>query len=454
MKKILALLFLVTSFAHAQFTIKGTMTPPQESDWVILYKIEGAKQIFVQNTKIKIDSITVEGKKQAVGNFNFTLPQNSESGFYRATYKLEGAGFVDFIFNKENVSFVFNPQYPEESVVFSKSKENILYKEAIDAISNAQQQLDSVQIAALKNPKLNLKTSYIRAFNNLYTIQKHFLNLSKNSYSHPFIQASLRNNPSVIIASSDIYMSNMMSTFFDNIDFSNKKLLNSSFLVDKITEYIFYLNYSEDKETQYKLHKKAIETVFSKLTDLPFKKDLIEFLIAQFEASKNLKIIDYLFENHYNKLPESLQNKKFKDKKLALLAAEVGRIAPDFSWKEDGKTFRLSQLKNAENYILVFWSTSCSHCLREMPELHTFMKGNTKAKVIAFALEKEAFIWENYKIDLLGWHNVLGLEKWENKIARTYQIFSTPSYFILDANKKIIAKPEELKDVKQFFSEK
>ena len=454
MKKILALLFLVTSFAHAQFTIKGTMTPPQESDWVILYKIEGAKQIFVQNTKIKIDSITVEGKKQAVGNFNFTLPQNSESGFYRATYKLEGAGFVDFIFNKENVSFVFNPQYPEESVVFSESKENILYRKSIDAISNAQQQLDSVQIAALKNPKLNLKTSYIRAFNNLYTIQKHFLNLSKNSYSHPFIQASLRNNPSVIIASSDIYMSNMMSTFFDNIDFSNKKLLNSSFLVDKITEYIFYLNYSEDKETQYKLHKKAIETVFSKLTDLPFKKDLIEFLIAQFEASKNLKIIDYLFENHYNKLPESLQNKKFKDKKLALLAAEVGRIAPDFSWKEDGKTFRLSQLKNAENYILVFWSTSCSHCLREMPELHTFMKGNTKAKVIAFALEKEAFIWENYKIDLLGWHNVLGLEKWENKIARTYQIFSTPSYFILDANKKIIAKPEELKDVKQFFSEK
>ncbi|MGB1283016.1 MAG: TlpA family protein disulfide reductase [Polaribacter sp.] len=453
MKKILALLFLVTSFVHAQFTIKGTMTPPQESDWVILYKIEGAKQIFVQNTNIKIDSVTFEGKKQAVGNFNFTLPKNSESGFYRAAYKLEGAGFVDFIFNKENVSFVFNPQHPE-SVVFSESKENILYKKCIEGISKAQQELDSIQITALKNPSLNLKTPYIKAFNNVYTTQKHFLNLSKNSYSHPFIKASLKRNPSAIITSSERYMSNRVSTFFDNIDFSNKKLLNSSFLVDKITEYIFYLNYSEDKETQYKLHKKAIETVFSKLTNLSFKKDLIEFLITQFEASKNLEIIDYLFENHYNKLPQSLQDNKFKQEKLALLIAEVGRIAPDFSWKENGKTRTLSQLNNAENYILIFWSTSCSHCLREIPELYAFMKGNTKTKVIAFALEKEAFVWENYKINLLGWHNVLGLGKWENKIARTYQIFSTPSYFILDTNKKIIAKPEELKDVKQFFSKK
>lgn len=430
------------------------MTPPQESDWVILYKIEGTKQIFVKNTKIKIDSILVEGKKQAVGNFNFTLPKDAKSGFYRATYRLKGAGFVDFIFNKENVSFVFNPEYPEQSIVFSASKENIVYREAIDAISNAQQKLDSIQVTALKNSNLNLKTPYIKAFNNLYAIQNHFLELSKNSYSHPFIQASLKRNLLAITTSSERYMSNMITAFFDNIDFSNKKLLNSSFLVDKITEYIFYLNYSEDKETQYKLHKKAIETVLSKLTDLSFKKDVIEFLITQFEASKNFQIIDYLFENHYIKLPYSLQDNTFKQEKLALLAAEVGRIAPDFSWNENGKTVKLSELKSAENYILVFWSTSCSHCLREIPELHTFMKGNTKAKVIAFALETDEFTWKNYKINLLGWHNVLGLEKWENKTARTYQIFSTPSYFILDANKRIIAKPEELKEVKQFFAKK
>ena len=65
MKKILAFIFLICSFSYAQHTITGTMSPTIKSDWVILYKIEGARQTFVKNTKIKIDSFTVEGKKKS-----------------------------------------------------------------------------------------------------------------------------------------------------------------------------------------------------------------------------------------------------------------------------------------------------------------------------------------------------------------------------------------------------
>ncbi len=103
---------------------------------------------------------------------------------------------------------------------------------------------------------------------------------------------------------------------------------------------------------------------------------------------------------------------------------------------------------------MVFWSTSCSHCLREIPLLHAYMENKKGIKVIAFALEEDAFVWENYsKANLSGWHNVLGLNKWQNKVSTTYQVFSTPSYFVLDNNKKIIAKPNEIKDVKAFFGE-
>ena len=111
----------------------------------------------------------------------------------------------------------------------------------------------------------------------------------------------------------------------------------------------------------------------------------------------------------------------------------------------------ISSLNDTPNYILVFWSTSCSHCLREIPELYSYSKTKSNLKVVAFALENDAFIWETYsKANLKGWHNVLGLNKWENKTARTYQINATPSYFILDKNKKIIAKPDTIEDVKTF----
>ena len=124
MKKILAFIFLISSFTQAQNTINGTMSPTIKSDWVILYKIEGARQTFVKNTKIKIDSFTVDGKKQALGSFSFTLPKDTKPGAYRATYKLEGAGFVDFIYNKEDINFGFHPEYPNQSVIFTESKEN------------------------------------------------------------------------------------------------------------------------------------------------------------------------------------------------------------------------------------------------------------------------------------------------------------------------------------------
>ena len=451
MKKILAFILLITSFTQAQQTITGTMTPAIESDWVILYKIEGARQNFINNATIKVDSVFVYSKKRTVGNFSFQLPKDAKPGAYRVTYRTEGNGFVDFIFNKEDVSFAFHPDYPEQSLVFSKSKENILYRDYLSDMSIAQKKLDSLQISTLKNSNVDLKTAYTSQLKKVNAIQQEYLKTSENKYVQPLIKATLRANPKELQTTPKTYMSNMVNTFFNNIDFSDKTLLNSSFLVDRITDYIFYINYSENRETQQKLYKKSIQTVLNKTTDLPFKKDVIEFLIAQFENSMNIEILDYLFEKQYKKLPEGLQNKKFIEEKKTLFAAEVGRIAPDFSWKENGKNFKLSTLNEAKNYVLVFWSTGCSHCLKEIPKLHTFLQNKKDIKVVAFSLEKEAYGWESMKATLPNWHHVLGLNKWQNKIAKTYNIMATPTYLVLDANKKIIAKPQKLLDLKEFL---
>jgi thiol-disulfide isomerase/thioredoxin len=456
MKNIFTFLLLISSIAHAQHTVKGIMSPKLEkSDWIILYKIEGTKQVFVNNTSIKSDSIEVNGKKEVVGNFKLKIPSSAKSGAYRINYRLEGETFVDFIYNKEDVSFIFNPDYPEQSITFSESDENQLFSAYIKTVSIAQQQLDSIQVAVLQNPNLNLKASYKKAKKNIDSIQNKFTEITEKKYIAPFIKANARNNPNDILTSVNAYMSNLKDSYFNSLDFSNTTLINSAFLTNKILEYVFYINFSEDKETKQNLYKQSVETVLSKIKSQPYKKDVIEFLIAQFEASKNIEIIDYLFENYYNKLPETLQNKKFILEKKALFVTEIGRIAPDFSWKENGKTFNLSNLNGAEKYVLVFWSTSCSHCLREIPLLHAYMENKKNVKVIAFALEDDAFVWESYsKANLYGWHNVLGLNKWQNKVAKIYQIFSTPSYFILDKNKKIIAKPNEISDVKAFLEMK
>jgi len=128
MKKILALFVFITAIAQAQYSINGTMTPPEKSDWIILYKIEGAKQKFISNSTIKTQTIEINGEEQSIGTFELQLPQDAKKGAYRVTYRDKGAGFVDFLFNKENIEFVFNPQFPDQSIVFTKSLENKVYR--------------------------------------------------------------------------------------------------------------------------------------------------------------------------------------------------------------------------------------------------------------------------------------------------------------------------------------
>lgn len=454
-KTILTFLIFLTSFSYSQHKIKGILVPKVKTDWVIVYKIEGTKKIFVNNTTLKADSLKIGNKKEAVSVFEITLPSTAKSGAYRATYALEGAGSVDFFYHKEDVTFRFNPQYPDETITFLKSEENKLYKEYLEKINAAQEKLDSIQIAVFQNSTLNAAESYKKSLAKVVKTQQKYEELSKNKYIYPLVKATSRNNLQEIESSPEVYMNTLKNTYFDKIDFSNETLKNSTFITDRVADFVFYLNFSDDEKTQQNLYKEAIKKVLGKIKSQPYQKEIIEFLITQFEATKNLEIIDYLFENQYNKLPENLQDAKFRKEKLALFATEIGRIAPDFTWTEKGKKMQLSTLNNASQYVLVFWSTSCSHCLREVPQLHTFLKDKKNIKVIAFALEKEASVWENFsKTNLYGWHNVLGLKKWENEVAKTYQIVSTPTYFILDKNKKIIAKPEEIADVKAFLNQK
>jgi thiol-disulfide isomerase/thioredoxin len=453
MKKIFALLCFISSIAHAQFIINGTLTDTLKTDWVLLYHVNGTQQQFVKSAIIKNDSLLIEGKKQRIGRFQFEIPADTEVGSYRVRYNTSDTGFVNFIFNKENISFSFHPKYPEETILFSESKENIVYASYLNEIAEKQQKLDSIQIAAIKNPKLHLKERYKRILAQLESSYQKYVLIARELYVFPFVKASFRTNPSEIKTSPEAYMSFITTTFFNNINFSDSRLLSAPFLIDKITDYIFYINYSDNKTTQQILYKKGIATVLSKIKTPLYRKEVIEFLIAQFETTKNIEIIDFIFENHYNKLPKELQSLSFKNEKKALLAAEVGRIAPDFSWTENGQDLRLSTLTDAPYYLLLFWSTDCGHCLREIPELQQFLQDKEKIKVIAFSMENSPGNWETMKMALPNWHHILGLNKWENKIANSYNIHATPNYFILDENKKIISKPEALEDLKAALRE-
>ena len=445
MKKIIVLFLFISAFSYAQYAIKGTMSPIENSSWVLLYKIEGTKQIFVKNTQVR-----KEGK---TGFFEFSLPTDAKVGSYRIKYSMKRDGFMDFLFNKENIAFEFNPKDLENTIVFHESKENQIYISFLKKIYTAQYTLDSLQSEYFRNPSSLIKEAYIRSLGNFQKIEKEYILASEEKLVNHFIKASLRYNSSEIFERPVDYISSSITHFFDHIDFSNKTLYNSTFLFDKISEYVVSLNVAANPAQKQEFYKKASKAAIEKTTTISFKTDVINYLISQFAEIKNAVLVDHLFTNYFDKLPKENQNIKLKNKILAQLRIAIGRVAPDFSWTENGKELRLSSLKDGLSYVLIFYSTECSHCLREVPEIFDYMKGKTNTKVIAFAMETSAKTWTNYQLKMPGWHHVLGLGKWGNNTARTYQINSTPTYFVLGMDKEIISIPKTLDDLKLVLRE-
>lgn len=451
MKKYLILVFLVSFSLQAQYKISGELNPSGDYTWAILYKIEGARQVFVKSSTLKKETKNKNNKKIKVSNFEFTLPADAKAGAYRVAYKTEDNGFADFLFNKEDVSFSFNPNNAEETIRFSKSKENKLYQKYKDMVATEQYKTDSLQILYLKKQQANTAKLYTSQLKKIASLQKQYLLKSKGLMVNDFIKATNRYNSPKIASTSQSYLTSVLDHFFDTIDFDNKTLYNSTFLVDRITDYVFYMNYSDDPKTQKKLHQKAVDVVLKKATNPVFRKDILEFLITQFTNYNNVEFADVLLNSYYKKLPKADQKAEFIKNYLEKTMVSIGRIAPEITWNENGKNHKLSSINDAQNYVLVFWSTGCSHCLREIPQLHTFSKNKKNTKIIAFSLENNDRDWIKWKKKLPGWHHVIGLKKWENPIARQYQIYSTPTYIILDKTKKIIAKPTTYQEVKKII---
>ena len=456
MKKILALLIFATSVVNAQYTIKGTMTPPEKSNWVALYKIEGAKQKYITNATIKFDTVAVGGGNQVLGKFKFTLPTSTKSGAYRATYRNKGAGFVDFYFNKENIEFIFNPKYPEQSVVFTSSRENKLYNQYLEAYALVQKKLDAFQVSYIKEGNKDDKKAYKKEFKKLEEVQEIYENKSEGMLVNKFIKASQRYNPSSPLSNMQEYLTSTVKNFFKNINFESDALYNSSFLVDRITEYVFYLNYSEDPSLQQELLRESIKKVMAKVSSDRLKTSVTKFLIGYLAEKRNGEAVDWLLAEYYDKLPEGGKDAEFKKDVLKTLSATVGRIAPDFSWTEEDKKYKLSTINDGEKYLLIFWSTACPHCVKDVPILHKLMQEHNNVSVISFSVEDADGVkdWNEFKKNLPLWHNAMGTHpdhKWSNKTVQAYNLLSTPSFFVLDKNKKIIAMPDQLEDVKKYF---
>src|SRR5690606_38405852 len=132
-------------------------------------------------------------------------------------------------------------------------------------------------------------------------------------------------------------------------------------------------------------------------------------------SMENVEVANYISNTYLFKLARYTHNKPLYKELMTFKNSAVGTGAMDFpiTYDENGKSVNTSlhQLNLADNYLLIFWSSTCSHCLNELPKLKTFIDEHPKnMKVIAFALEDSKDNWEKTIPQFPDFIHVLGLE--------------------------------------------
>jgi len=145
--------------------------------------------------------------------------------------------------------------------------------------------------------------------------------------------------------------------------------------------------------------------------------------------------------------------KNLKEHADQLRKSLVGSIAPNMIMLND-KLQKVSMYDIKKKYtILYFFDPDCGHCKKETPKLRDFYT-TTKHDVEVFAVSADTSMVKmtNYIKDLgLSWISANGPRTLTPHYQTLYDANTTPTIYVLDEKKKIIAKKLEAERLEGFL---
>ncbi|MCB2220545.1 MAG: redoxin domain-containing protein [Bacteroidetes bacterium] len=134
--------------------------------------------------------------------------------------------------------------------------------------------------------------------------------------------------------------------------------------------------------------------------------------------------------------------KTLKQRADALRNILIGTPAPNMILLDTSGGFKSLYQQNALYLIVFFYESDCSHCRKEIKALKKWDETDTlNVKVFAVCTDTNLVKWKKYIRDQdLNWVHVNGTRSVTPDYHGLYDINVTPTIFLLDENKKILAK--------------
>ena len=442
----LTFFLIFPALLQSQNVMEGTIRH-LERGRVTLFSIYGEKTT-------RIDSVMTD----SAGRFRFVMGVRQLPGMYRIQWGKNGS--LDLIWNHENVSFVTTRNEPDDSLRILTSLENKINRDyaQLDGINQARLQLllpvidyypvrDSFyqvvsrEMEAIQRGQQAYYDSLAALYPDTYAVRM------AGVYQSPFIPAGMDKEQRINL---------LRQHYFDKVNFNDTALLRTKVFPNKSISYLSL--WSNNRLNQKQLEGEFIKAVTIMLSAASVNaevfKFLLDYLVSGFDKFHFDEVITYIADNFQDPFAcedqsrkSALQKKLDTFKKLA-----PGNPAPPLEIPDvKGKKIRLSDL-TSEYTLLLFWSTRCPHCTAMIPRLKEIydQQKTRRFEVMAVSIDTSRTAWTGFlKEKRLNWINVSELKGFNAVSCDDYNIYATPTLFLLDRGKKIIAKPVTLRETEQ-----
>ena len=245
--------------------------------------------------------------------------------------------------------------------------------------------------------------------------------------------------------------------YFDKFDLKDDRLLRSPVFGNKVKQFI-------EKFTPQ--IPDSINSAAAKIIGLTDEKNetfkfLVYWITNTYEKSEIMgmdAVFVFMAENYYLTgkafWVEEPQLVKIRERVNALKPCLLGVVANNMKLlKNDFHPIALNDIKKTFT-LVYFWDPSCGHCQKVTPKLKEFYDKHKKEfdlEVLGVYIESDTTEWFKYiKEKDLNWINAADLLG-TAQFRKYYDIYSTPVLFVLDRNKKIIAKRIDVENLEDFL---
>ena len=433
MRFVIALFILCTTIMYSQKLHGRFIDNNLHGKTVYLYDV-------FQGDGSPIDETIIDSN----GKFSFKKTDYT-LGFYRIQLKGEEPIIIVLNPTETDVEIQVNNQNDEKPITVLQSLENIAFHRhkmlmnIYNRIEYLQFQLSFPNDEVLQ--KIDEYENELKKFIYYSTVSLKDL---QTNFSQTFTFDVLAKSMPIINSSYE----DRIERFFDNKAILDSKYLHSPLMFNKIS---MYLNYYSG-ENSIDMHI-AIDDILMATYD---NYDVYGYCITQILSFLNREgfeeRIEYVVSEYIGDEFDLITNRTLRKQIEGRQKLKVGTIAPDIQIPDINRDkVGLHDLfkKNKLNLVM-FWSSTCPHCMETIPEIKTIYESYRSAglEVIAVSIDKKKDEWQQ-AIDQenLEWINISSLKGWDSESTDVYYVSYTPTFYLVDNQTTIVGRPDGKEDV-------